>query len=202
MLSKLIRHDARPPLPAYVEGSRAAWNATLRELRALPLDRSKCSSETWESTITREFFTHIAERAAYVLEAAMQAPAANSAYLLEAAQWFEFCRAHDANMTTPGLKNAGLAHVHLVRSKEGKVLPFVPDVLGASRLLGDVGFSRLHPTAATPEWRTWASTRFQTFWGDFLTRPDAKNDPQYDTIKGLYLKVISHKSKGIDARAA
>lgn len=131
----------------------------------------------------------------------MAEPKHDAAYLLEAALWFEYCAAFDVNITTPAAKNMGLAHVHLVRSQAGGLLPAVPDPLGASRLLGDRTVADLHPAAAGPDWRAWASSRFQHAWGDFLQRNDAKNDPQYDTIKDLYLKVISTAKRGVDGQA-
>ena len=89
----------------------------------------------------------------------------------------------------------GLAHVHLVRStKEAKPLPFIPDPLGDARLLhpdDPKTFAEIHPDAATADWKGWASSRFQVSWGEFLARPDATNDAQYDTIKDLYTRVVT-----------
>ena len=195
LLSQLSRVDRPPAIRDYVADSREFWNATLAELKRVCLDPAHCSTETWEWTIQREAFDHVAERAAYVLESAMKEEPHDPALLLEAAVWFEHCAAYDANMSTPSTKNLGLAHVHLVRStKAPGPLPFVPDPVGAAGILHAAGgepFAALHPGAATPEWKAWASARFQAMWGEFLARPDATNDAQYDTIKDLYTKVVT-----------
>ena len=120
----------RPPsLEAYVLESRQAWATALNEMRRLPLDPSHNSEETWEWTISREFFTHIADRAAYVLESVLRDDVHDATYLYEAAMWFETLYRYDRNMTTANVKNMGLAHVHLVRSTKGKASPSVPDIL-------------------------------------------------------------------------
>jgi hypothetical protein len=64
----------------------------------------------------------------------------------------------------------------------------------------------LRPLEGQPgvAWRTWASQRFTDCWGEFLRRPDAKNDPSYQGIKNIYEAVTkasssstgSSKSKG------
>ena len=109
-------------------------------------------------------------------------------------------------MTTPNVKNMGLAHVHLVRSTKapkGSLPPAVPDPLGDSKLLSDDmrTFRELHPAATGTEWKTWASTRFQVGWGDFLSRPDARDDAQYETIRDLYAKVTTASRSGSAQRA-
>ena len=108
--------------------------------------------------------------------------------------WFETLYRYDKNMTTANVKNMGLAHVHLVRSTKGKAPPpTVPDILGASGLLHDAQqpFEKLHPQAVSADWKPWSSSRFQVGWGDFLQRPEAVQDPQYETIRDLYAKVTT-----------
>lgn len=194
-LVSVLSLKARPPsLDAYVLESRKAWSTALNEMRRLPLDPSHNSMETWEWTIQREVFTHLADRSAYVLEAVLRDDMHDSQFLYEAAMWFEQLYAYDVNMTTANVKNMGLAHVHLVRSTKGKApVPSVPDILGASGLLSDVSvpFAELHPQAVGADWKTWSSARFQVGWGDFLSRPDAAQDPQYATIRDLYAKVTT-----------
>jgi len=57
-------------------------------------------------------------------------------------------------------------------------------------------FRDLHPGASAASWKTWASGRFQVAWGDFLSRPDASSDPQYETIRDLYVKVTTASRSG------
>jgi hypothetical protein len=194
LVSVLSRKERPPSLEAYVLESRQAWATALNEMRRLPLDPQHNSEETWEWTISREFFTHIADRAAYVLESVLRDDIHDATYLYEAATWFETLYRYDRNMTTANIKNMGLAHVHLVRSTKGKAPPpTVPDILGNSGLLHDnqQPFAELHPQAVTGDWKTWSSSRFQVGWGDFLSRPEAVKDPQYETIRDLYAKVTT-----------
>ena len=194
LVSVLSRKERPPSLEAYVLESRQAWATALNEMRRLPLDPQHNSEETWEWTIAREFFTHIADRAAYVLESVLRDDVHDATYLYEAAMWFETLYRYDRNMTTANVKNMGLAHVHLVRSTKGKAPPpTVPDILGNSGLLHDEqqSFAELHPQSITADWKTWSSARFQVGWGDFLSRPEAVKDPQYETIRDLYAKVTT-----------
>ena len=203
LVSVLSRKERPPSLEAYVLESRQAWATALNEMRRLPLDPQHNSEETWEWTISREFFTHIADRAAYVLESVLRDDIHDATYLYEAAMWFETLYRYDRNMSTANVKNMGLAHVHLVRSTKGKAPPpIVPDILGASRLLHDEQqtFEQLHPQAMSPDWKTWSSSRFQVGWGDFLGRPEAVQDPQYETIRDLYAKVTT-ASRGMAAKS-
>ena len=129
-----------------------------------------------------------------MLESVLREDIHDATYLYEAAMWFETLYRYDKNMTTANIKNMGLAHVHLVRSTKGKAPPpIVPDILGASGLLHDEQqpFEQLHPQAVSPDWKTWSSSRFQVGWGDFLGRPEAVKDPQYETIRDLYAKVTT-----------
>lgn len=145
-------------------------------------------------------FDHIAERASYVLEKAIDMPEKASSrlrYLIEAAQWLEYCLEYDAHLPTHTVKNSGLANVHLVRSRvdanRRRALPKVPDILGSKPILSPsmLSFEELHPRASGPEWKTWASERFSKAWGEFLNRTDATQDPQYSTIKDIYDTVIT-----------
>lgn len=38
----------------------------------------------------------------------------------------------------------------------------------------------------TVSWKAWSTARFVATWGEFLQRPDAANDPQFNTIKQMY----------------
>ncbi len=37
-------------------------------------------------------------------------------------------------------------------------------------------------------WREWSAGRFLKFWGDFLARPNAVQDPQFKMIESMYNK--------------
>ena len=193
LLTKVVRRPEVPALAKYAASTRTWWNRTLVELRRLP--PALYTQETWEWTIGREVFDHVAERAAYILEAAIEAPETDPKrprYLFEAAVWLEYCRAYDHDLPTHTVKNSGLADVHLVRSSKDGDPPTVRDIFASNAILGPTSFADLHPNATGPGWKTWASDRFVSAWGDFLQRDDAHLDAQYDTIKSLYTTVTKH----------
>ncbi|KAJ8599309.1 hypothetical protein CTAYLR_005324 [Chrysophaeum taylorii] len=192
LVSKVFALGDVPSLHKYILDSRRVWNATLDQFRRLPFEEEGYSRETWEWTITREVFDHVAERASYVLERAIEmnetAPR-RLRHLVEAAQWLEYCIKYDPNLPTHTVKNSGLADVHLVRSTTDKHKPpAVPDLLGNKPILSAnmSRFADLHPRALGAEWKTWASERFTLAWGEFLERKDATDDPQYDTIRHIF----------------
>src|SRR3546814_5376909 len=74
------------------------------------------------------------------------------------------------------LKNLGLCHLHLVRSKlpDDQALPSVADVL---HTLQD---QSIDWPSGRPGWKAWSSLRFLEAWGRFAVHRDAKQDPQLD----------------------
>lgn len=38
-------------------------------------------------------------------------------------------------------------------------------------------------------WKEWSADRFMRYWGHFLEKPTAREDPQHDLIKQLYEQV-------------
>jgi len=193
LVSRLASRHQPPPLEGYVEETRRAWNSTLAEMRRLPRLKDHYDEQTWEWTIQREVFDHAAERAAYILERAIDAEPSpmRQRHLFEAAIWLEYCLAYDLNPPTSVAKNLGLVHVHLVRSQNADALGFVPDILGETQLLNETmhTIKELYPAAYGPDWKSWSSTRFTVAWADFLSRDDAQLDPQYDTIVNIYTSV-------------
>ena len=110
----------------------------------------------------------------------------------------EYCVAYDALVSAAALKNLGLAHMNLVRSRGREQLRATRDVFQDRALLNHTHFRPFddqHAAAFGPEWKTWASSRFQFAWGEFLRRPEAKRDPQYETIAGIYAQVTSPPAK-------
>lgn len=204
LVSRVYRTGDTPSLKLYTAQSRSVWKRTLEHIRRLPFEEEGYSQESWEWTITRETFTHVAERASYILERAIEMPETEKGrlrYLFEAAQWLEYCLQYDAYVPTHIVKNSGLADVHIVRSapSSSSRKPFatkLPDILGDRLVLSPnmQRFADLHPNATGDEWKTWASERFTKAWGDFLQRSDASEDPQYETIRGIYEKVVLKSS--------
>lgn len=89
------------------------------------------------------------------------------------------------------LKNLGLCHLHIVRSKlsDEKPLPDVVDVLHTLR-------DNITPWPANQAgWKQWSSFRFLDAWGRFVVHRDAKLDPQFDTISQMYASVARKAAK-------
>uniref|UniRef100_A0A7S3NHK6 Uncharacterized protein n=1 Tax=Aureoumbra lagunensis TaxID=44058 RepID=A0A7S3NHK6_9STRA len=216
LLKKIIhKQQSTQSLESIVKSTRKVWNITLSQLThhsGIPIEPIH-SEETWEWTINRELFDHIAERAAFILERAIaEADSSSSSsidektlkrrirHLFEAAIWLEYCIKYDNHLTTAAVKNSGLADVHIVKSPTLSQSPNVTDLFEYHKVLAGPDqkmktFSDLFPQAFSSDYKTWASERFMYAWGDFLQREDARNDAQYDTIKDIYMTVTSKGRK-------
>lgn len=132
-----------------------------------------------------------------------------SVYFLEAALFYErylptdstaIWQGLNSNTTKLGkpptalLKNAGLAYLHVIKSK-GIVTADFESFYKAGfdifhLILG------AHPKILWPmvdetedeavDVKVWCVSKFVDHWGQFLARKDAKSDSQYDTIKSIY----------------
>lgn len=113
-------------------------------------------------------------------------------YFLESATALEGAGAPSAL-----LKNLGLSHLHLVRSKlpDSKLLPPVPDVLHTMK----------DKVVEWPNeqlgWKAWSSLRFADAWGRFVAHRDARQDPQFDTIYEMYTAVTRKTTKQQTSRS-
>ena len=95
--------------------------------------------------------------------------------------------------STALLKNTGLAHVYLLKSKnigrneDGSESNFLPlpnhDVFKTYKSLNWPGKDN---NEYHEPWIQWSANRFLYCWGEYLKREDAREDPQYDTIKATY----------------
>ena len=110
-----------------------AWNKVTNKLPQLP-SVVKYSKETWEWTIGRDFKDRVAESGAALLELAIAdiekdvMPLISAIYFLESAiemelkaiaeNFREENKNREAALSTSLLKNAGLSHVHLLKSKK------------------------------------------------------------------------------------
>ena len=133
-----------------------------------PADRY--NKETWEATIKRDYFDHMAESAAYLLDEAIKwkeesgdkPPQACVKYLAEAAWWLEVTVQHDLEHKPHVLKNLGLVYLHMVRVK-GKSA----STLDLPRLGYVDVFEHVAPNVTTwfdrelaVDWKTWGTTRY------------------------------------------
>lgn len=50
-------------------------------------------------------------------------------------------------------------------------------------------------------WREWSADRFMFYWGLFLEKPEARQDPQYELISNLYQQV-KDKTTAAGAKAS
>jgi hypothetical protein len=160
-----------------------SWNVVSNVLSELP-DVDKYTEETWEWTIGRDFKDRVIDTAAYFLESAIAVSSVDPIPLIEAAYWLETAILLEKNNpSTILLKNAGLAHVHLVQNK----------LIDSLNLNGGypMPMSDIFQTIELLNWpiskdsKTWSADRFAALWGLFLTREDAISDHQYATIKKM-----------------
>jgi len=122
MVSKVVRRDRPLVSTKWKKATGSAWAKILKRFPDLPLE-AKYGEDTWEWTVGREFYDHVAEHGAHLLDLALSesggevggAPALDD--LLTAAQWMEIAVAFDPHLKTSTLKNLGLAYLHVVKDK-------------------------------------------------------------------------------------
>ena len=114
------------------------------------------------------------------------------------------CEAQDPDYATHNLKNLGLAMVHIVKT-QGQ-----PPANGPhTEQLLDWAANHTHSQGRKPvtgpktpaAWKDYAAERFKSAWGGFLARPDAKSDPSYESIKGIYQSVMQTVQNEAQSRA-
>ena len=182
------------------------WKIVARHHRNLP-DEVKYSQETWEWTVRREFFDHFVERAAFLLDAAINnknGSASKLRSLVEAAAWLELAGIHDSKISgiAPSLKkNLGLAYLHMVRNNERGFEYYLPKTEDIFSGVGEKAFMTPlkdvwwglngEQEAGKGDWKTWATQRWSETWGEFLSMKEAANDPSYKQIKSIFDTVFS-----------
>jgi len=191
LVSRFVPADQPLNSSAYTSLTGAAWATVAQSLsvHALP-PISKFPQETWEWTIGRDLKDRIIDTAAYMLQKALETeteplPLVQAVYWMEAALRIEGLPSGSRNGShVPAhlLKNAGLAHLHLVRNallSTQTQLPLPP--YDSFQLL-----ERKELDWPSTDWKLWSSNRFAFCWGHFLQHPDASRDSQYAAIKGMY----------------
>lgn len=133
-----------------------------------------------------------ADTAAYLLESAIYIANSDPQPLVDAIYWLETsvlleqtgANGLERNLSAvPAslLKNAGLGHVHLIQNKmlnASMPLLFSFDFFQSGRTIGWPSKKR--------DWKLWSADQFAIYWGAFIEMPDARSDPQYETIRSTY----------------
>lgn len=239
LVSRIIPRAMAPPAVEYAQTTQLALQAVLSPLSKLP-DLNKYPETTWEWTIGRDFKDRVVEVAASNLEAAIRdeassyEPLIDAVYLIESAVILEGLVSNETlshrqdgdfhldhgrgRVPTPVLKNAGLAHMHLVRHPQLQSVPVLRqpthDHFSTSRFIGwpslppnvledyqssddrDEEYSETSLKAKYGyDWKAWSAGRFMHHWGLFLQREDAQRDSQYQTIAQIYTQVDKSRKK-------
>ena len=215
MTSRILPISQAPNATIYADMCHQYWGQVMPLLTPFP-DPIKYSEETWEWTILRDFKDRLADTGAYLLQATVEQLATDPLPLIDAIYWLESAVALESHTLRKGdrvpyplLKNTGLAHVHLIQSKllrkileerGDKALPLPNDVLNTASMIEWPGYltdgswagaplspqELENPTYIATVYRDWSTSRFVKLWGRFIEDPDAKNDPQFLTIKTMY----------------
>lgn len=202
---------ALPNASSFLAATQQHLATLMRSLPNLP-DPHRYPQATWEWTIGRHFKTRLTDIAAYGLFVCEESKAdfrsyLFAVYLLESALVLERDQAEVASSSLPAsaatalLKNAGLAHIKLLQHRgipaalaQAKHLP-LPAKADFFSTLSAMNYPHKH-SPLQQEWKAWSLDRFLLCWKEFLARPDAAKDPQYEVIKGQYqavLKVVAPK---------
>eukprot|EP00606_Chrysophyceae_sp_TOSAG23-5_P000375 GSChrysophyteH2.ASY1.ANO1.179.1 assembled CDS len=208
LVGRFVPTQALPDGNVFQTYVASNWQYVLKNLRELP-NLAKYTEETWEWTIGRDFKDRLQDTASFYLEIAIPvadkdpAPLANAVYWLETALILEKLDS-SKKVPTSLYKNAGLGHLHLVQNAlldDKEPLPLDGDYFNTAEGIGWPTRARLDASLAkqsTFDWKKWSADKFMSHWGEFLSRPDARKDKQYDTIKGMYDNVskVKEKTKG------
>ena len=195
--SRIYRKTDLPDASEYMYMNENSWSKVARTLHTLP-DLNKYPPETWEWTIGRDFTDRVSDCASFFLEHAIPKapedpiPLINAQYWLESAMILEEDRF--GRIPTTLLKNTGLGYVHFVQNKN------IPDAFPKplTDTFSTISSGRLKWPKEDP--KSWASIRFSHTWGEFLTRPDAKQDNQYTTMKTMYFQATGGKNIYLEAK--
>ena len=131
-------------------------------------------------------------------------PLVFAVYFLESAIHYEG-GLHSNSSKIPStalLKNTGLAHVNLIQNKlvpasslplpnKKDIFSSVPGIKWPADRYSPVLFLFLIESS----WKIWSTERFLATWGEFLRRPDAQLDPQYQLIRRMYETAVSKTKK-------
>jgi len=189
-----------------------AWKIVAKyHVKSLPYS-VRYTSETWEWTVEREFYDHLVARVTFLLDMATSLSNESEAdsnrkdnsttlpVFVEAAAWLELAISKDdqSSRSASLRKNLGIAYLHMVRNKESHGLDHPP-------LLRNVfGKSFVREEKMTPplwrknikwtideNWKTWASSKWNSSWKDFLSMEGADKDPSYKQVKQIYDQVMA-----------
>lgn len=243
LVSRIVPKEHRPDGAAFQEMTEASWQGVLSRLRHLP-DLDKYTEETWEWTIGKNLKQRVVDVAAFALEGGIAAAETNLEPLIDATYWIEsaaILEALESNgsrsarleanegpsfgrgwVPTSVLKNAGLAHMQLVKSPLTNRMPVLPvpkidhfgtlstiewPVLSQKALdaMEEEGIENVSELSLKEryayDWKKWSAERFMRHWGEFLGREDSRKDPQYDTILHIYRTVEEANKKKTEAKA-
>jgi hypothetical protein len=240
LVSRIVPKVSRPDAASFAQLTLGSWQGVLARLNRLPdLDKYTEETWEWTiGRDFKDRVVDVAAFALEGAIAADSAPIVNGhdlkagTALVDATYWIECAvileslesnasraerdQTHGEPVSGRGrvptsvLKNAGLAHMNLVRSKalaQEVVLPQPSaDLFGTAQAMG----WPVVPASATEgekqseevmkskyryDWKGWSADRFMHHWGQFLTREDARQDPQYATIAQIHAQVKSAKDK-------
>lgn len=189
--SRIYRKSDIPHPSDYMYMNENSWSKVATTLHTLP-DLKKYPPETWEWTIGRDVTDRVSDCASFFLEQAIPKSSEDPIPLINAQYWLESAMILEEDrfgkVPTTMLKNTGLGYVHFVQNK------LIPDPF--PKPLTDtfitIQSGRLYWPKEDP--KSWASVRFSQTWGEFLTRPDAKDDSQYPTMKNMYYQATGGKN--------
>lgn len=215
MTSRILPISQSPNATIYAKMCQQYWRQVMPLITPFP-DPIKYPEETWEWTILRDFKDRLADTGAYLLQSAVEQLTSDPLPLIDAIYWLESAVILETRTLKKGdkvpyplLKNAGLAHVHLIQSKllrkilddrGDRALPLPNDILSTATMIEWPGYLKdgswagaplspqelENPTYIASVYRDWSTSRFVKLWGRFIEDEDAKNDPQFPTIKTMY----------------
>ena len=159
----------------------------------------KWGMDTWEWTVHRELFDHLADSNSYYLDLVVgeigeqMAPQEKLDALVEITAIYEMILKYDVfnNDKDFGLyKNLGLAYMHMVRSdntlefrrREGLFL------IEGMDIFDDLGEN--FPSKLAKDYKDYASLRWGEVWKQFLAMEGSENDGSYATVKTLIERIF------------
>jgi hypothetical protein len=203
LVTKFVKRENSKIHRRWLKKQSKLWHdITSKSLTSLP-DLHKYKDDTWEWTIHREYFDHLADWSSFMLDRVTGASNELAGQermdvLVLTAAVMEFILKHDdfaREKSYATYKNLGLAYMTMIREQKEDVMD-TSVFVSVLQYEGMDGMATLEGSfvpvgTGAEEWKAFATNRWAELWQKFLTTPGAEDDPSYASIKNIVEQVFA-----------